>query len=633
MSLIDWNHPVDEAGQWDGFNDPGIEHFMGLRLKNLAREIVQNSLDAHDPSISNPVKVVFNEIEIPTDQIPNLDTFRNNIDLCLQSAIHEGAKAQEFFNGASKILRAPRVKALVISDYNTTGIAGPCLNNNPYFAFMKAKGQSKKKNESASGSFGIGKFAPYAVSGLRTVFVSTVFRDSENKLQQYSQGKSILMSFDDSNNCRHQSCGFWGVAEKCMPIEGDIDAVPLWLSRIKSENSVVPGTRLVILGVSLQKQWRSALAASIAENFFGAIQSNRLEVSITGGATLNATSLANHFSDNSLRSYYENDDASEDCFNFDNCKAYHEVLTNGSVVVENHQNRLLGNCELRILVGEGLAKRVCFLRNGMFISDSLKLPGLRRLSEFKDFVAVFQCLDPNGVSLLRRMEPPKHDGFEIERLSENERKKADKALKDIAQWIREALTRNARDPVTDITLIDELKDFFPDEVSNESLDGNEEVNPFADITISLKPMKPRIASNSTLQNGSTGIEDIDNSGGGGSDGAGGGDAEGGVGNMTSSAGGGQMGQRRIELENPRMVQLGDNTIRLSITPLETGTAFLQILESGADSDFPCGIVAVSQGQIQNGRIKIDVVMRNRLTIDVTLNEISYGAVKVVALEV
>ncbi len=29
MSNIGWHHPVDDADQWDGFNDSGIEHFRG----------------------------------------------------------------------------------------------------------------------------------------------------------------------------------------------------------------------------------------------------------------------------------------------------------------------------------------------------------------------------------------------------------------------------------------------------------------------------------------------------------------------------------------------------------------------------------------------------------------------------
>ena len=45
--MIGWTHPIDESDQWDGFNEPGIEHFSGSPIRHLAREVVQNSLDSH----------------------------------------------------------------------------------------------------------------------------------------------------------------------------------------------------------------------------------------------------------------------------------------------------------------------------------------------------------------------------------------------------------------------------------------------------------------------------------------------------------------------------------------------------------------------------------------------------------
>ncbi len=45
-----------------------------------------------------------------------------------------------------------------------------------------------------------------------------------------------------------------------------------------------------------------------------------------------------------------------------------------------------------------------------------ELTRLRRFGEFKEFVAVLECLSDKGNSLLRSMEPPAHDEFEPERL-------------------------------------------------------------------------------------------------------------------------------------------------------------------------------------------------------------------------
>ncbi len=78
------------------------------------------------------------------------------------------------------------------------------------------------------------------------------------------------------------------------------------------------------------------------------------------------------------------------------------------------QNLHLGNCELRLLVREGLPKRVAFLRDGMLITEDLA--GLKRFGDFKEFVGVVECHSTAGNGLLKNMEPPKHDNFEPDRL-------------------------------------------------------------------------------------------------------------------------------------------------------------------------------------------------------------------------
>lgn len=57
MKKIGWLHPKDASDQWDGFNEPGIEHFSGSPIRHLAREVNQNSLDSHDEDNGGPVRV------------------------------------------------------------------------------------------------------------------------------------------------------------------------------------------------------------------------------------------------------------------------------------------------------------------------------------------------------------------------------------------------------------------------------------------------------------------------------------------------------------------------------------------------------------------------------------------------
>lgn len=51
-----WYFPPDNSGQFDGFNDSGIETFLGNPICHLAREINQNALDAGN---GNTVDVKF----------------------------------------------------------------------------------------------------------------------------------------------------------------------------------------------------------------------------------------------------------------------------------------------------------------------------------------------------------------------------------------------------------------------------------------------------------------------------------------------------------------------------------------------------------------------------------------------
>ena len=51
---IGWHFPPTSGGREDGFNDPGAAHFSGAPLSSLARETIQNSLDAPDRREAGP---------------------------------------------------------------------------------------------------------------------------------------------------------------------------------------------------------------------------------------------------------------------------------------------------------------------------------------------------------------------------------------------------------------------------------------------------------------------------------------------------------------------------------------------------------------------------------------------------
>lgn len=629
---IGWHHPEDESDQWDGFNDPGIEHFSGRPIWHLAREINQNASDAGE---SVPVEVVFRLFDVPTEEMPNLNELRANLESCYKASKLESPKARIFFETALAELKKKKIQVLEISDFNTKGMTGPSVNGKPFYAFMKAKGQSRKESDTAGGSFGIGKLAPYAVSKIRTIFVSTVFEDDAGKLQQLTQGKSILMSHDRSGK-RKQGVGFWGVKAKCQPIEGmSLGGVPCWLQRATKKSELKKGTTLTIPCFDTAKNWQEFLAVSVAENFFGAINEGKLRVKIDEKYTLDQNSIRDFFEKTEIRKFIVS--TKDEPEQFDNSKDYLAALQNTTeAFIEHSEMRELGNCQVRILTGEGLKRKVSVLRNGMFISDGLNR--LKSFSDFKEFVAVFQCQSNKGNELLRAMEPPRHDDFEPARLpTKEEQRRGAKALNEIAVWIREMLKRHAKDPVSDVTELDELKDFFGDEGEGDSGKGTEEVNPYGEVIIRAKRVAPKSQKANDSGNGNDGYDGEGGDGGaggyggGGGGGAGGGDG-GGNGDGTGGKGGGSA-RKSLGINNVRAITSDANTRKIAFTPASPGKVSIQLMEAGADSDYGVPIVKANIGTVDKGCVVLDVTAGHRVIIEVQLKQDFSGAVKVVAHEV
>lgn len=627
MTNVGWYHPNDESDQWDGFNDSGIEQFRGNPIVHLAREINQNAIDAAD---SGTVEVTFRLHEVDPSSIPNFDQYKENLEDCLTAAQDESDKAKSFFESALKLLNRKKIFILEASDHNTQGMRGPSENGTPFYAFVKAKGQSKKVSDTAAGSYGIGKFAPYAVSGARTIFVSTVYQDKDGQWHQLTQGKSILMSHN-KNGYRKQGVGFWGAIDKCKPISGISAIIPVWMARANNikELPLNKGTKISILCFDPAKYWEEILAASVAENFFGAIIEGKLRVKISDKYDLNEATIIEFFENKAIRKTIES--LKNEPEQFDNCSNYLAALTNKTeVFIEESQTKGLGLCQIRILINEGLPKKVCALRNGMFISDSLNR--LKSFSEFKEFVAVVQCLNQKGNQLLRAMEPPRHDDFEPDRLTTKEdQKRGAKALAELAKWIREMLKRHAKDPVSEVTEIEELKDFFGDEGDKGSGSGAEEINPYGDIIIRAKQIKQNFYAATAGDGDGKGDGDGGDGGGGGA-GKGGGHGQGGKGSSGGGTGGGTQ-KPNARLDNIRSIIETKKSRKIAFTPEHTGNIALQFMEAGSDSDFFVEAVKTDQGEIKDGKIILNSVAGKRYNLSVELNEDFTGAIKVIAHEI
>ena len=128
----------------------------------------------------------------------------------------------------------------------------------------------KPEMEGAGGSHGIGKYAPFAVSTLRTVFYWTCFREDGRDRERF-QGKSVLMSHTSMEGKETQGTGFFGVKKDCLELTQEI---PQPFRVLDQRQQPVQGTSLTIMGFRETDDWRRRIAASVIANFFS--QSRRI---------------------------------------------------------------------------------------------------------------------------------------------------------------------------------------------------------------------------------------------------------------------------------------------------------------------------------------------------------------------
>ena len=102
-----------------GPNDSGLETFRGSWEASLAREIIQNSLDAcRDPNA--PVQVKFELLSLSHEELGFMDQMRTAVKSCL--AMWNGEDRQKILQIENAF--GDSYLCLKISDYNTTGLTG-----------------------------------------------------------------------------------------------------------------------------------------------------------------------------------------------------------------------------------------------------------------------------------------------------------------------------------------------------------------------------------------------------------------------------------------------------------------------------------------------------------------------------
>ena len=430
MKQPNWVFASTGGGFEEGINNTLTEHFEGDYNYYLAREIIQNSIDARDDN-KKPVVVCFKIDYLKSIEFPGLDRFKEILNLCRKTHQND-VKTNSFFTKAINILEREKFPILKVSDYNTIGLSGTDKERDkPWYSLVKSRGVSRKI-AGEGGSFGLGKGAAFAASDLRTVFYST--RSKEDSKSRHI-GISILVNFDEVNDTK-QSIGTYGF-DKQETIYDPKTMGNFW----RREN----GLDVYIMGYKVETDWKHELTKSVLRNFWFAIINEELEVEI------NEIKIDFENLEYLLNKYFSSEPFKDYIEPKGNPLYYYKSVMSNTVKEFTGNLKYIGKAKFYYLPLEENLNYVAMIRKSHMVIYT------KPFYLSSPYSGVFICDDIIGNEELKKMEPPAHDKWDPERYKENGKKIMD----EIEKWIRECLKSIKKEKQEEIAEVPELEKYLP----------------------------------------------------------------------------------------------------------------------------------------------------------------------------
>ena len=441
----------------EAYNDPLKTMFGRDSKDNLAREAIQNSIDAEVDS-NKPVHVVFRLEMWKKEQIPDVAKFEKILKACEQDE-----KSKKHFQNANRILKSGSIPVLIISDFNTSGLSGaddPDDEGSNFYNFFKAiggVGRSKEK-KGGGGCYGYGKAANVAASAFDTIFATSVYhKDGKPKIVFMGSLRLVSHKID---GVKKRAIGSYGLPGQ-KPVT---DKVKVSKDFLRREDET--GTDIFILGMKNHETWKDDILFSVLKNFWLAIVNKKLEVTI-GEKRIDASNV-----EDECKRFFESTK-----IEFKNTENPIPYLLAHKEKPDEIKLDTLGPIRLYVKTDKDSQNTTghfaCFRKNLMLIQT-------KRFSSITPFTGLFVCDNQVGNDILRMMEPPNHKEWSTEELhakDENgktleECRRADKEYRDcIKEKIKEI---NAALPKSTLT-IDNLDEFITlDEAAGEGEGGRME---------------------------------------------------------------------------------------------------------------------------------------------------------------
>lgn len=435
-----WFFPTRGYGEIEGVSNPGLEMFKGEPIRAMAREVCQNSLDAVKDG-DEPVRIEFERIFInPVTNFPGIEDMRKILDKCRMFwKNQDDDKTLKFINDAAREIKDGGIFVLRVSDYNTTGLKGAFSNEKitPWKSLVQGNAFSVKNTNSAAGSYGIGKAAPFVVSQLQTVF----YRTFDESGKRAAQGVTHLVSFEDiemsqsGEDCIRRSTGYYSDGVENCPFQciKELDDI-----NVRNEY----GTDLFIPAFTFEAgklEWKDEIIVEILENFLYSIYSGKLEVSIDG-TVLKKETLNNHIKRLLPKTKH--------------AAAFYDVIRedNEDVIEEVMKFYEMGYLRLRLLYKTDMNKQVLVVRN-----SGMKIARISGLPKGVTYTGFLEIEGDKLNTFFRGMENPQHNAWEPKRHSNPDLAKKHKVK--VENWVKEMIGQKIKEISGDELDID-VGEFF-----------------------------------------------------------------------------------------------------------------------------------------------------------------------------
>ena len=432
----------------DGFTQFITAAFNDRPPARIVRELLQNSLDAAAEARETIAQVRFQVEPLSYRDLPDAEGYTTAFRKTVQyhKKINKGDlpdAAQEVVNHIESGLndiKSGEAELLSVVD-NGNGLDSARMNQ------LLADG-STSKSATASGSYGVGHLAPFALSNLRYILYGGV---TENGRRIVS-GRAILAAHPGKRDQVNDAKGYL-IKGFRKSLDGNLynflprAAHPILLTKhldaIRKEYG--HGCAVLIPAYNYfgnYKTWLWDIVFKVAAyNFAPAIHHKKLVITVSQEGEekqLDDRELPNILKDEQNRERVARSDSLFAGLRPSGQNAYWilQALTDGKrgrVSIKRDKARIS-----LLTPSPNGSSRIDLFRNGMWITDSIPLLGTADFADRQPFLAVIEIDAKDGGELhrlIRKAEGPMHDNLSFSHLSEEEKKKLKQSFSKIKDWI------------------------------------------------------------------------------------------------------------------------------------------------------------------------------------------------------